>query len=338
MLSVLVAVVGGLLPTSGYVVFVWWLDRYEKEPFWLLASAFLWGALPAAILSLLLEVLFDLPLAVLGSGSLAANLISTALAAPLVEESCKGLALIGLVLLFRREFDDELDGFVYGALIGFGFALTENLFAYYLPIVSEAGIAAGAGNLLLRSIVFGINHALWSGIMGMAVGAARLARGPGRQALLLLGGWFLAATMHGLHNAGASLTEQSAGLCLLANVALDWGGMSLLLLAAVLVLRKESRWIERGLLEEVRRQSIGEAEYHLLRSAGRRLSRRWSAWRQGGREAQRAVARYFQCATELAFAKQHLRSEGDRGANLDRVQRLREELASLRDLAAPWLT
>ena len=49
MLVLIVAVLGALIPTIIYVLFIWWLDRYEKEPLWLLALAFLWGAIPAAM-------------------------------------------------------------------------------------------------------------------------------------------------------------------------------------------------------------------------------------------------------------------------------------------------
>ena len=48
MIEVLVALLGALIPTCVYVLFVWGLDRYEKEPLWLLALSFAWGAFPAA--------------------------------------------------------------------------------------------------------------------------------------------------------------------------------------------------------------------------------------------------------------------------------------------------
>ena len=90
MLIVLVAVLGALIPTLFYVLFVWWLDRYEKEPLWLLALAFLWGAVPAALLSVVFELILDIPLGAVGGESLAANLISVSVSAPLIEESVQG--------------------------------------------------------------------------------------------------------------------------------------------------------------------------------------------------------------------------------------------------------
>jgi len=338
MLGILVvATLGALIPTTFYVFFVWWLDRYEKEPFWLLTLAFCWGAVPAAILSVLLEMLFDVPIYALGGDSLIADLASVSIGAPLVEESCKGIALIGLVLLFRREFDGVLDGIVYGAMIGFGFAFSEDLFAYFLPILSEEGLGTGLVNIFMRRVVFGFNHAFWTGIVGAAVGYARLSRDRGRQLLVPVGGWALAVSLHSLHNAGATLVEQTLCLSLVGSVVLAWGGGLLLLAVVLLTLRKQRRWIERGLVEEVRRQALSFREFDLLRSAGKRSKTRWLALRRGGRPAYGAVGRYFDCATELAFKKHHLRTLGDEGGNLAEIHRLRQSLAVCRAAAWPWL-
>lgn len=337
MLILSIAILGALLPTIIYVLFIWWLDRYEKEPLRLLALAFLWGAIPAAILSVILEIILDIPIAALGSESPVTDLVSASINAPLVEESIKGLALIGLVLVFRREFDNVLDGIIYGAMIGFGFAFTENSIAYFLPILSEEGISAGMANILLRAIVFGFNHAFWTAIIGAAIGYARLSRNWFQRILVPVGGWVLAVSLHSIHNAGATLAEQTFCLSLGVSLVVDWGGVLLLLIVAFLVLRKEQVWIERGLVEEVRRGALTHQEFDLLRSAGQRLRVRWQARSRGGRTAYRAVGRYFQCATELAFKKQHLRSLGDEKGNLAEIQRLRQQLATCRATAWPWL-
>jgi len=336
MTTALVAVLGGLLPTLLYVVLLWWLDRYEKEPVWLLATAFLWGAVPAALLSLIVELLLDMPLSAWGGEGVASS-VGAIISAPLVEESLKGIALIGLVLVFRREFDDVLDGIIYGAMIGFGFALTENVFAYFLPIASAQGLGVGTGNLLLRSVVFGMNHAFWTGIVGAAVGSARQSRGSAQKYLWPVIGWCVAVLFHAIHNAGAMLSEQTACLSLGISAIVDYGGILMLLAIALLFLRKESRWIDRGLGEEVTRGTLSEADYLLLRSARQRVRKRWAALGKGGVAAHRVVGRYFQCATELAFKKQQLRSHGDEGGNVAEVRRLRAELAGLHSQAEPWL-
>jgi len=332
----MIAVLGGLLPTLVYVLLLWLLDRYEKEPSWLLATAFLWGALPAALLSLVVELVLDLPLSTLGGEGIAAG-VGAIITAPVVEESLKGIALVVLVLAFRREFDDVLDGIVYGAMIGFGFALTENVFAYFLPIASAEGLEVGTGNLLLRTIVFGMNHAFWTGTTGAAVGYARQARSSSQRLIWPVVGWCLAVLFHAIHNAGAMLSEQTACLSLGLSIVVDYGGILLLLVVAWLSLRKESRWIERGLGEEVARGTLAEADLQLLQSAGQRMRRRWSALGRGGWGAHRLVGRYFQCAAELAFRKHQLRSYGDEGGRVAEIQRLRAALVELRAQAGPWL-
>jgi len=332
-----VAVAGALLPTVIYVLFVWWLDRYEKEPLWLLALAFFWGAIPAAFLSLALEIFFDAFVQVIGGEGLLSSLISMSVGAPLIEESAKGLALIALVLIFLREFDDVLDGIIYGALIGFGFALTENLLGYFLPILSSEGMGAGLLNIFLRTVIFGFNHALWTGIVGAAIGYARLSPQPAQRLFVPMAAWAVAVSVHAIHNAGVSLVEQTLCFSFLVSIAVDWGGLLLLLGLAYFVLRKESRWIKRGLIEEVRRGYLSAQELALLSSAGRRLWTRWEAWGRGGRRAYRDVGRYYQCATELAFKKQHLRSLGDERGNLAEIHRLRQQLSAFRVVAWPWL-
>jgi RsiW-degrading membrane proteinase PrsW (M82 family) len=332
-----IAILGALIPTIVYVAFIWWLDRYEKEPLWLLTLAFLWGAIPAALISASLELALDIPILALGGEGLVANLASVSVNAPVVEETVKGIALLGLVVVFRREFDDVLDGIIYGAMIGFGFAFSENLFAYFLPILSDQGTAAGLTNIFFRGVVFGFNHAFWTGTIGAAVGYARLAQSWGERIAVPVTGWAVAAILHGIHNAGASLVEQTSCLSLGVSLMVDWGGLLLLLAIAILVLRKESQWIERGLVEEVRRGALSAQEFDLLRSARRRTWVRWNAWSRGGQAAYRAVGRYYQCATELAFKKQHLRSLGDEGGNLAEIQRLRQVLALNRKSAWPWL-
>jgi RsiW-degrading membrane proteinase PrsW (M82 family) len=336
MATVLVAILGGLVPTLVYVLLLLWLDRYEKEPAWMLATAFFWGALPAALLSLVIELLLDMPLSAWGGEGMAAT-IGAVISAPLVEESLKGIALVGLLLAFHHEIDDVLDGIIYGAMIGLGFALTENVFAYFLPIASAEGLGVGTGNLLVRSILFGMNHAFWTGITGAAVGFARQGRGRFRLFVWPMVGWTLAVLFHMIHNAGAMLTEQTACVSLGVSFMVDWGGILMLLAIALLFLRKESRWIDRGLGEEVERGILRDADFQMLRSARQRVRQRWAALGKGGVGVYRLVGRYYQCATELALKKQQLRSYGDEGGNLAEIQRLRTELAELRAKTEPWL-
>ena len=53
-----------------------------------------------------------------------ANELYAMLVAPASEELAKGLALLALLLFFRREIDSVVDGVLYGCLVGFGFSAT----------------------------------------------------------------------------------------------------------------------------------------------------------------------------------------------------------------------
>jgi RsiW-degrading membrane proteinase PrsW (M82 family) len=337
MLVVAVAILGTLIPTLFYVLFVWWLDRFEKEPIWLLTLAFLWGAGPAAILSTMLELMANLPLSTVGGEALAGNLLNIALGAPVIEESLKGIALIGLVLIFPYEFDDVLDGIVYGAMIGFGFAFTENLVSYLVPILDGQEASVGLVNLLLRTVFFGANHGFWTGITGAAVGHARTYRSWLKRTLILLGGWALAVVFHSVHNLGATMVQQALCLSLTVLFIVNWGGVLLLLLVAMSALRRESSWIKEGLSEEVNLGILSSQEFELLHSPRQRLWVQWQAYRQGGRKAAGAVGSYFKWATELAFQKRHLATANGIGGDPDEIRRLRSRLTIHRENASQWL-
>ena len=44
-LTIGLSFIASAVPTAVYVLLVWWIDRYEKEPLKLLACALLWGAI-----------------------------------------------------------------------------------------------------------------------------------------------------------------------------------------------------------------------------------------------------------------------------------------------------
>src|SRR6476619_6693825 len=124
---VAIATLLALIPTIFYALFIWWLDRHEKEPLPLLLVAFLWGAVPAIIIAIVLEVVIGFPVDQLISSDTGRELTSASVIAPVVEELVKALILVVLFLAFRREFDNVLDGIVYGAMVGLGFAFVENI-------------------------------------------------------------------------------------------------------------------------------------------------------------------------------------------------------------------
>ncbi|MGQ9493656.1 MAG: PrsW family intramembrane metalloprotease [Anaerolineae bacterium] len=315
-----VSVIAAVIPTVVYVLILWWFDRYEKEPQRLLLVAFLWGAIPAAILSIVGESVLGEPLAALGAVS--AELLSTSLLAPVVEELAKGLAVFLLLLVFWREFDDVLDGIIYGATIGFGFAMTENVF-YFADSLQQAGLDGLTTSVFFRAIVFGMNHALFTSVIGASLGRARMeAQGYRRWAMPLLG-LLGAMFLHGLHNLFASFSN---AVCLLLGVLSNWSGVLVILVVMLLAAQQEKRWIASHLKAEVESGLLTAGEYDIISSYRKRLGAVWRARMRYGRNEAQRLNNLAQLATELAFKVQ----QGD----MRTAQKLREKIAALRGTQA----
>ena len=65
--ALLLGLLAATIPVPLYVVLVLWIDRYEAEPLWMLATAFFWGALIATFFAFLLNTGTGLGVIVCGS-------------------------------------------------------------------------------------------------------------------------------------------------------------------------------------------------------------------------------------------------------------------------------
>ena len=166
---------------------LWFLDRRERESLWFFASAFLWGGLIATALSLPFNTAAIYAIAQWLAqneglrdmlGPEAALLIGAPIAAPLVEETAKGLGILALFWLARSDFDNARDGFVYGALVGAGFNWFESAL-YVQQNFAQFGFAPYGFQLGARYAWLGLaTHAMFSGIFGASLGYARATRRP----------------------------------------------------------------------------------------------------------------------------------------------------------------
>ncbi len=310
--SVIIVIVSTLV----YTLLLWWADRYEKEPKRLIVYALLWGAVPAAFLSIMLELSVAMP----GDGLLQ-SIVDAGITGPIIEEVTKGVMLWILFTYRRLEFDGVLDGIIYGALVGFGFAMTEN-FLYFVGGLGE-GIVTWSFIVLLRQVVFGLNHAFYTAFTGIGFGLARsqprILQGP-----LILGGLTLAILFHALHNITITLTQVSI-LAFLLTLIFDAGGIIVVLTVLIGAILREKRLIEMELAEEVG---------HTLSSEDFERIRRVQPTFQGLPTAERErLRRVRQLAAELALKKSQLRREQDNATLRNRIIQLRAALIELRQSA-----
>jgi len=306
-LSLLVTVI----PITLYVVMVWRLDIYEREPLKLLILAFFWGAVPSALLAIIISSVLSVPLTLLPEQYY--QMATASLVAPPVEEAVKGLALVGLYLWAREEFDDALDGVIYGSLIGFGFSLSENVL-YLMDATSSlqewAAVAFG------RGVIFGLNHAMFTSFTGAALGIALGVSGRGRRTAIVLAGYLLAMGAHFGHNFLLSIS-QGIWLSLLANSV----GLAVILMIVGWSWWRERHWIADGLAPEVGSGTLTTSQYEAIRSRRRK--------RDDSNKPDRAWERFYRAAVELAFAKQ--RQKREHPGPSEQVDTLRTRLTAARD-------
>jgi RsiW-degrading membrane proteinase PrsW (M82 family) len=308
------AVLAGI-PAVLYVSLILWVDRYEHEPAGLLFFAFFWGAVVAIVFSFFFNSLVA-AIATQFVGEAGGEIAAAVLSAPIVEEGFKGIFLLILMLLFRHEFDNVLDGIVYGSIVGLGFAMTENI-VYFGRMYAEGGLAGLALIVVLRAILGGFGHALYTGTLGAGFGLARESPSIFVKALAPVAGYLLAVLQHGAWNliAGTLIpallppeTSEWVYFCLVApiqSLVLTGPGLLTLGLVVVITWQREAAIIRRMLLPEVEGGLISLEDYQILASSRRRLRSMWETLRQDGFVALLVRRDYINAATELAFRKWH---------------------------------
>jgi RsiW-degrading membrane proteinase PrsW (M82 family) len=315
MLRFLVTIVAIAIPTYLYVRIINGIDRYEKEPTRYLLGAFLWGALPAVIAGILIELILDLPVAlVLGDNTLSGQMISTALIPPVVEESLKAGAVAIIYLWRRREFD----GWVDGAMAGFGFAFVENVFY----ILGTADWGEWLSLFFIRVIVFGLMHGFWTSLTVIGFGVARNSTNPAHKVLAITIGLSAAIASHMVHNGALVLSSQSDGSTILVALV-NYGALMVLLICLRLVAARRDRAIMQTYLrDEVPGILSPEAYADLCSTKAHALA--------GLRLAPRQQRAFIQTAAELAQKKRQLVRLGDEGFNSAEIDRLRTQIAIFR--------
>jgi protease PrsW len=171
-----VAIIGG---------YIWFRDRYEREPLRMLIYSILAGAviiLPVVfmegIISLPAESMSDIPAAAWKAFAVAG----------FTEEAFKYLALF-LLVWNSREFNDKFDGIVYATFISLGFAAIENI----LYVLSE-GYATG----MIRAFTAVPAHAVFGITMGFYFGIAKFY--PKKRKYMLVVAFFLPFLLHGIYD------------------------------------------------------------------------------------------------------------------------------------------
>ena len=298
---------------------IYLLDLYEREPIPLLVAAFVWGAVAATTLSAIGNAGWGIVVARLGGPEFASRW-TAALTAPFVEEILKGVGIVLIVLIARGEVDDVMDGFVYGALCGLGFAVVEDVF--YFIAVFGGDVGGVLQGFFVRVIASGLySHVLYTGLVGMAVGIVttrrddRPLRDRLRPAGLLAGA---AVFGHLLWN--SPILEffpphpWEGPEWFLIPVATAVKGLPLLLfvvLAIRLAHARDRRWLHETLVSEFGEDAVTPRELAILESPRRRIRARRELRRRAGERAAGLLKRLHREQVNLAMLRSRVASEDD---------------------------
>jgi RsiW-degrading membrane proteinase PrsW (M82 family) len=343
--SIIAALTIPIIPVVGIFLLVNFMDRYEREPWFLRLAAFLWGAIIAIPPALFIERNIDNMLQNLLDPNTTNEVLRVALQglnAGITEETIKGLGLLLLFFVLRDEFDGVVDGIVYGALIGAGFALVENF--RYFALDSKNFLVF----LIVGRIILGwLGHSTFIACFGAALGYVRYTRVRWKQIVIPLLGFLIAVGLHSFFDfvdfQASAAIRSSAGNPAVVNFALiaiignylpPFLAQIGLLYILIRALAHETAIIREFLAVEVSNNIVTVGEYALLQNSFQRTkAERQILWQYGYRQWVR-VKDLYQTEIGLAFRKWHV-SMGDKpklgylqpeDAYRQRIKRLRSEI------------
>jgi RsiW-degrading membrane proteinase PrsW (M82 family) len=269
------------------ILICFWLDRYEPEPVRYRLAALGWGAVAAVAFSFVGEQLvFGL------SGT--NEFVNVAVAAPVVEELGKGLFLVAVVIFRHAELNGPLDGIIYGALVGIGFAFVEDI-VYYLQSLQSGQLGV---TFFLRGVIGPFAHPLFTAATGLAIGIAVTTRLAGVRILAPIFGFLAAVVMHGIWNGS---TFWGGNGFLVAYSAIFLPLLVVILAVAVWARSREGKMLTTALQQVAQMGWIRPQEIRWIARLSDRMSARAYAKRIGGKPAADAVRAYQQTMTEVAF-------------------------------------
>lgn len=281
-----------LIPLAIVFFGVYIIDRWEPEPKLLIVFAIAWGGIAAVGLTLLVDI--GITLAV----GMRSEVFSAVIQAPIVEELAKGLGIFIIFLIGRRAFDGPIDGIVYGALIGGGFAFTENI-QYFAISLIEGGGEQLTATFVMRGLLSPFAHAMFTALTGFAMGlAARRSASKGAVLGAGLLGLLGAIILHGFWNGSATFADFFA-LYITLQVPLFIG-----FILAIVALRKEEARVTRERLGDYAAAGwfTPEEITMLATPAGRKVGLRWAASLRGDRRS--LMKSFIKDAAALAAVRQ----------------------------------
>ena len=176
-----------IAPICIIILYVYFKDKYDKEPKRLLLFSFLLGAIVSIIVTTIIYIIFDILLPLEDQFSVPQQFIKAFLVVGLTEEFSKYI-IVRYYAQPKKAFNEPYDGIMYAVMVSMGFAASENIM-----YVLESGYITG----ILRALTAVPAHATFGILMGYFMGKAKFSKN--RIKLNLLG-LLLAIIFHGFYD------------------------------------------------------------------------------------------------------------------------------------------
>lgn len=175
-----------ILPVAGLLIFIYFQDKYQKEPIKSLLKAFFGGMLAVVIdIVLVTSIGYTIGFIPILSDTV---FYDSFLTAAIPEEVCK--FLIFMIFIWRdKNFDEYFDGIIYAAFISLGFACVENI---------EYVFMYGFGAAVSRALFAVPGHFLFGVLMGYFLSLAKF--NPEKRKHYIFLGLLFAIVAHGLYD------------------------------------------------------------------------------------------------------------------------------------------
>jgi RsiW-degrading membrane proteinase PrsW (M82 family) len=329
------------LPTTAFgLLVVRRMDRNEKEPWRLVMVAAAWGAIVATSLVVWGEGIWEASAQrslVPGPGLDA----SLAFMAGTLEEIAKGVAVVLLFLVMRNDFDDVVDGIVYGAAVGLGFNFMEsisymtNLYSLFQP-EGIGGIAAGFQWYARQVLGLFFGHATYTAFIGAGLGIARQLPSVRQKIFVIVSGFLVAIAAHFSWDAWLAFFPIDNTIFGLVEMHMRTLIMTGPFTAAVIALLLFGiRFEGQNMLDQLKKEAangqgaILPEEVSILASPWQRLMQRLRALNLAGPRGYMTVSRLQTAQLDLAMERWH-RERKEIDMPLEAEDMLRERVIALR--------
>ena len=174
-----------IAPALAICIFIYWKDKFDKEPKKLLITSFFLGSFSIIITLIISYFVHFIDFNEVNTNQVW-SLVSCMLGIGLVEEFSKFI-FVRFYAYKKNEFNEPFDGITYSVMVAMGFAAVENTL-----YVIDGGASIG----VIRMFTSVPAHATFGIIMGFFLGLQKI----NHQKSFGIIGLLLASTFHGLYD------------------------------------------------------------------------------------------------------------------------------------------